>query len=900
MSKKIDRPDPDLLLKRIEADAQKARRGKVKIFFGSSAGVGKTYAMLLAAHEQLREGVDVVVGIVETHQRPETKTMLVGLPGIPSLQVPYRDVVLAEFDLDGAKLRKPDILLVDELAHTNAPGLRHPKRWNDVEELLDAGIDVYTTLNVQHLESLNDIVAGITGVWVKETVADAVFDKADDIVLVDIDADKLLKRLREGKVYIATEAKNRAAEHFFRKSNLIALRELALRRTAERVDAQMNAYHTNHGASEHFPVAEKILVCIGPDPLSTKLVRTAKRMAASLKAPWVALYVENLRHYRLNAKGRQAVETVTRMAERMAGQTVVLQGNNVVDEIMAYARQNQITKIIVGKSIKAQWRNLLFGTLADKIIRQSGTIDVYVVTGNAAAKPEPLLDDALLDNFQPLLYGWSFLVAAICTAIGILAHNFLNNTDQALIFLSGIVVVAAKFGRGPSLLYSLLSVSAYNFFFVEPLYTFAVSDRSYWMTFSVMIITGAVIASQASRLRWQAFFARRREHDTQILYRLTRELASTRGREKVCEVAARHIAEMLKVEVTIWLPDQEGHLAAQVGTLPAASQIKDSGVLQWCFDHAQIAGKDTTTMPTALGLYVPLVTMAGTLGVLGVIPATLEYQFSVDERASLDTLASLLASAIERVNAAAIAEHSKVEAESERLRSTLLSSVSHDLRTPLASITGASSSIVLELDRLPSNTVRELAQSIHREATRLSRIVTNLLDVTTLESGTVKLNQQPYFIDEIIGAALTQVEAVLHHHKIVTDIVADLPMVLIDGMMIEQVLVNLLENAGKYTPEHTTITVAVTIHDNKVMVTVSDEGPGIPVHSEQKIFDKFYTIARDVAHKGTGLGLAICSGIIRLHGGAIQVTNKINGGAAFSFSLPLADPQMIERSEDQT
>lgn len=842
--------------------------------------------MLAAAQSALKEGVDVVAGVIETHGRAETQKLLAGIPLLPMMEVAHKGVSLREFNLDAAKARKPSIVLVDELAHTNAPGSRHPKRWQDVQELLEAGIDVYSTLNVQHLESLSDVVAGVTSIRVKETVPDSVFDSADDIVLVDIPADELLKRLREGKVYLAEGARGRAAEGFFKKNNIIALRELALRRTMERVDAQMSDYNIREGISSTQPVADKVLVCIGADPLSAKLIRTARRMATSLKAPLIGVYVENMRHYRLTEGGKAATQANMRMVERMEGKAVVLQGDNAVEEIIAYARQNGITKIILGKPLKPRWRDMLFGSLADKIMRRSLHIDVYVVTGDAP--PQPVISRKnSLTKFKPELYISSLLIMAVFTLCGWLLQPVMQPTDQALLYLIGNVLVAARLGRGPAILYAVLSPACFNFFFIPPLYTFEMYDRSYWMTLLVMLATSMVITSFATRLRLQAMISRRREQHTSTLYALTRSLASTRGQANMAEVAARHISEVLGAEVTVWLPDGPEHLSPVVGTLPERDYVKELAVLQWCFGNKRRAGHDTDTMPSASGLYLPLLASSGTLGVLGLFLPE-QRHFTTEEISSLETLASLLASSLERAHAAQKAEVSKVEAEGEKLRNILLSTVSHDLRTPLATITGASSSIAADAGRLTPETVRELGRSIHSEAERLSRIVTNLLDVTSLESGTVKLNLQPYFIEEVIGSALARLEKHLEGRKLLTHAEANLPMVEVDGLLIEQVLTNLIENAVKYTQPDSTIEVSASFESNKLRVSVADNGPGIPAGDEQRIFDKFYTTAHHKAQKGTGLGLSICQGVIRAHGGDIWVRNRLEGGAVFTFTLPVS------------
>lgn len=881
------RPNPDALLEKIRLEEKRSVRGKLKIFFGSCAGVGKTYAMLSSGHQRLHEGIDVVAGVVETHGRPETVQLLEGIPTIPQLEREHRGIKVREFDLDVALLRKPAIILLDELAHTNAPGSRHLKRWNDVEELLDAGIDVYTTLNVQHLESLSDLVAGTTGVWVKETVPDSVFEQADDIVLVDINADELLRRLQEGKVYISEHVRAQAADNFFKKSNIIALRELALRRTAERVDAQMDAYKYREGIRDIVPVADKVMVCIGADHLSEKMIRSAKRMAASLKAPWLAVYVENERHYRLNEEGKKAVETHLRMAERLGGKALILQGTNAVDEIISYARENGVTKIVVGKTERTRWKDIIWGSLADKIIQKSGYIDVYVITGEAPENSD-IKNTSDLFEFKPKLYLQSLAVITACTSLGAVFRSFIHPDEQMIIYLIGNVVVSAGLGRGPSIFYAILSASCFNFFFANSLKAIEIYDQTFWMPLIVMLVTSLVINSYASRLRLQAMFARKRDRNTQLLYAFAREIAVTRGHKGISEVAARHIKDTINAEILVALPDKSGHLQIIWGELQQRDIIKEAGLMQWCFDNSRIAGFGTDTMPSAQTLYVPLFTVEAKLGVIGVTPQAGDKKLPAEQISLVETFASLLASAVERANAADEAERLSVNAESEKLRNILLSSVSHDLRTPLASITGASSTIIMDDGKLSRETIHELARSINQEASRLSRIVTNLLDVMSLESGNLHLNKQPYFIEELIGSTLVRMENIVAHHKVETHCEADMPMVMIDGVMIEQVMSNLLENAAKYTPWNSVIRIEVRKKSSTdILVSVLDNGPGIPPNDEKKIFDKFYTAGRTVAGKGTGLGLTICQGIISAHHGTIWAENRLEGGASFNFTLPV-------------
>lgn len=888
------RPDPDELLSRISQEETEARengaRGKLKIFFGACAGVGKTYSMLSAGKSALGEGRDVVIGLVETHGREETRRLLEGLPILPHREVQYRGTLIKEFDLDAALARKPDLILLDELAHSNAPGSRHPKRWQDVDELLDAGINVYTTINVQHLESLNDVVARITGVWVKETVPDAVFDKADEISLVDIPSEELLKRLKEGKVYIAPEAKKRAAQNFFRKSNLIALRELALRRTAERVDALMDVYKTRDGGAKGWSGADRILVCIGPDALSGKLVRVAKRMSGGLKAQWTAIYIENHKHYRLSREGQEAVERTLRLAERMGGETEIVQGQNAQEDILAYAHANGFTKIIVGKTPKPRWREVISGALADQLIRGSGNIDVYIVTGDVEGRK------ALRSPFWKTNTPWQYYLSApavtvLCTLALTPFRRHIEPANMVMIYLIGVVGVALRYGRGPSLLTTALSALCLNFFFIRPYYHFKISEEQQIIPFAVLLVTGIIIGTQNSRLRMQAVSARRREKNTSILFAMSRELSASRGKIPLAQVASQHMAEVFDSDVFLWLPDAKGQLQTVVAETDVENRgidpVREESVANWCFTHRQNAGLGTDTLPSARALYIPLLGSAGVVGVIGVMPHDAGISaYPTDKVELLEAFANITASALERAMAADLVEKTIVEAESEKLRNILLSSVSHDLRTPLAAITGAASTLLLEGGKITEEYKTELLRSIHEEGARLARMVTNLLDVSSLESGSVKLNKELYFIEELIGSALMRVEAKLARHRVQTSIEHGLPLLRMDGLLIEQVLINLLENVAEYTPPGTTVTISAVTVKPDIHIIVADNGPGIPKGDEERIFDKFYANTR-ADLKGGGLGLAICRGIIHAHGGRIWARNAPEGGATITFTLPI-------------
>lgn len=883
------RPDPDELLSRINAEenesSSEGARGKLKIFFGACAGVGKTYAMLSGGKQALLEGIDVVVGLVETHGREDTKKLLDGLPILPNREVQYRGTLIKEFDLDAALLRKPELILLDELAHTNAPGSRHPKRWQDVEELLDAGIDVYTTINVQHLESLNDVVARITGVWVKETVPDALFDRADEISLVDIPSEELLKRLKEGKVYIAPEAKKRAAQNFFKKSNLIALRELALRRTAERVDAMMSS----SSGVQAWSGAERILVCIGPDKLSSRLVRVAKRMSSGLKSPWTVIYIENERHYRLSREGQDAVTRTMRLAERMGAKVEVVHGQKAPVDILDYARENGITKIIVGKSVRSRVKEILFGTLADQLMRGSGDIDVYVVTGD---KEDRRSITTSLWRFNTIWQHYALvpLVVGFITLVMTPIYHLVDIVTLVMIYMIGIVWVALRFGRGPSMFATLLSAIFTNFFFMIPRYEFKIIDEQHLVSLVVLLAAGIMIGTQTSLLRQQVLISRKREKNTSSLFAMSRELSANRGKITLAQVAVQHLSDTFDSDIYIWLPDSKGQLTTVASETDdddvTIDLVREESVARWAFTHKQNAGRGTDTLPSASALYVPLVASEGIVGVVGLVPHDDEMTgFSNDQVDLIETFATITASALERAVSAELMEKTIVEAESEKLRNILLSSVSHDLRTPLAAITGAASTLLLESDHITQEYKTELLRSIHEEGARLARMVTNLLDVSSLESGSVKLNKELYFVEELIGSALMRVESKLEKHTVVTNIEHGLPLLRMDGLLIEQVLINLLENAAEYTPSGTTVVIAAQLVKPDVHVIVSDNGPGVPQGDEERIFDKFYAGSR--GEGSGGLGLAICRGIIQAHGGKIWAQNSSEGGALFTFTLPI-------------
>jgi two-component system, OmpR family, sensor histidine kinase KdpD len=887
------RPDPDALLAKVQAEEARQARGKLKIFFGAAPGVGKTYAMLEAGRKEGKAGGDVVVGYVEPHIRPETQALVLGLDLLPRREIEYRGAKLLEFDLEAALERRPQILIVDELAHTNAPSLTHAKRWQDVEQLLQAGINVYTTLNVQHLESLNDIVAQITGIVQRETVPDSVFENADEVELVDIAPDDLVERLREGKVYVPHQAA-RAIEHFFRKGNLIALRELALRKMADRVNAQMESYRREHAIADTWPTSERLLVCVGPSPLSSRLIRATRRIAAPLKAPWLAVHVDTPAMARLSAEDRNRLTQNLQLAEQLGAETVTLSGNHLVEEILSYARQRNVTKIIVGKSRRSRLQELLFGSFVYDLTRNCGDIDVYVISGEHEERPAPA--QGFAPARAPLNYLWAILIVAFCTSLGFLFRP--SNAEESevvhlnlvMAYLLGVIGVSLWFGRVPSILAAILSVAAFDFFFVEPVYSFAVSDFRYLPTFAVMLLTGLVISTLTSRLKQQAVAARHRERHLASLYALSRNLAAKQEINEIVAVVVRQSSEAFNAQAVVLLPDANRRVEAQYTPTEAfVPAEKDRGVAQWVFEHGRKAGCGTETLPGADALYLPLTAARGVVGVLGLRPTHLSRLLEPDQLHLMEAFAGQIAVALERANLAAEAERVRVFVESERLRNSLLSAVSHDLRTPLTAIAGATSTLLEGDSKLDAATRRELLESISEEAESLNHLVGNLLDMTRLDAGAVTVQKEWQSVEELVGAVLNRLSRKLAGRDVVTRLPADLPLIKVDALLIQQVLLNLLENAEKYSPSDAPIELSASAKGKTLTIEVADRGPGLPPGDEKRVFEKFYRSPAARSRSGVGLGLTICRGIVELHGGTISVRNRAGGGAVFSFTLPVEE-----------
>ena len=920
----MNRPDPDQLLDKLQRDEEKQRRGQLKIFFGASAGVGKTYAMLQAARQRVQEGVDVVVGIVETHGRAETAALLDGLDVLPPARIDYRGRTLAEFDLDGALARAPQLILVDELAHSNVQGARHLKRWQDVYELLDAGIDVYTTVNVQHLESLNDVVGAITGIRVWETVPDRVFDAADEVTLVDLPAEELLERMRDGKVYLAQQAE-RAVRNFFRKGNLIALRELALRRTADRVDAQMREYRADRSIQRIWQARERLLVCVGPGAEAPTLVRAAARLAASLKADWIAVYVETPRLQRLPDARRQRTLDALKLAAELGAETATLAGADAVAALIGYAKVRNVSKLVAGGSPKVGLVRRFARPFGEQLAERAGDVDLMLIRASASdeARAAPL--DARARDWRdafaqfgthrspPRHYAYAAAICAAITVVASVVSARLDLTNLVMLYLLGVVFSAVRLGRGPGVLQSFLSVAAFDFFFVPPRMSFSVSDTQYLLTFFGMLLTSLVISHLTSTLTRQASVAQRRERRTGAIYAMARELGAALTTEQIVEIGSRHVGEVFRARVAFLLPDSADQVRQKIEEPDAAVTLTgaelDSDVGQWVYDQQKPAGRGTDTLPATAALYLPLKAPMRTRGVLAVAsrePRELEVP---EQQRMLDAFAAQIALALERVHYVEIARDALVNMESERLRNSLLSAISHDLRTPLTTIVGFSSMLANGRAAAQAGDAAaaarlaqregELVDAIHDEALRMTGIVTNLLDMARLQAGSLQLKRQWSLLEETVGAALAACRRVLARHPARVALPADLPLLQMDAVLMERLFTNLFENAAKYTPPDTSLDIgAERVTDDGspfVRVHVDDHGPGLPAGMEARIFDKFTRGEKESATPGIGLGLAICRAIVEAHGGKIGALNRTapDGrvtGARFWFTLPVDTP----------
>ncbi len=894
-----ERPDPDQLLAEIKAREATSRRGRLRIYFGASAGVGKTYAMLAAARALRSEGRDVAIGVVETHGRKETEALLHGIEVLPLAEVEYQGRRLREFDLDAAIRRHPALILVDELAHTNAEGSRHPKRWQDVDELLASGIDVFTTLNVQHLESLNDVVGGITGITVRETVPDTFFDNADEVMLVDIPADELLARLAAGKVYVPEQIE-RAARNFFRKGNLMALRELALRRTADRVEDDVQAYRSDQAIKRVWKTEASLLCCIGHKTGRDDLVRSAARLANQLGVEWTAVYVETPSLQRLPAMERERILRTVKLAQDLGAKTAILSGEDRAGLVVEYARTHNCSKVVLGRSNRTYTLPWAPG-LAQRVAGLAPDVDLIEIGRGApgtaetpaegAAHAEP--DDAGRAA-KRLRHLWALAACTLTTIVATILLPYFDLANIVMLFLLTVVLVALKFGRGPAVLAAFVSVGAFDFFCVPPRMSFAVSDAQYLLTFAVMLAVALIIGQMTAGLRYQARVASYREERARALYEFARDLSSLLETQQVVDTATRAIARTFRAEAATLIPDEGERVA--VRNEGGGGLALDIGTAQWAYDNAQPAGLGTDTLAGSAFLYLPLRAPMRTRGVLAIRPENRRILLVPEQKRQLDTFAALAAIALERVHYVEVAQQALVQMESERLRNSLLAALSHDLRTPLAALVGLAESLAMTTPALSGQQL-ETTQAIAEEARRMNALVNNLLDMARIQSGEVKLRRQWVPFEEVAGSALNSAQSALVRHRVEVELAPDLPLVELDAALIERVLYNVLENAGKYTPDGTTIRLTADVAGGDLLVAVSDNGPGVPRGQEEAIFEKFVRGTRESSTPGVGLGLAISRAIVEAHRGKIWAESNPAGGARFCFALPLGTPPAAPREE---
>ncbi|WP_099716570.1 MULTISPECIES: sensor histidine kinase KdpD [unclassified Clostridium] len=895
-----ERPNPDYLLNQIKKEETESSRGKLKIFFGYAAGVGKSYAMLMEAHDMKKMGKDIVIGYIEPHARPETMELVDGIENIGVKTIDYKGITLKEFDLDKALARKPNIILVDELAHTNVRTERHRKRWQDIEELLEAGINVFTTLNVQHIESLNDIVESITHISVRETIPDKIFDDADKVELIDIEPDELLNRFSEGKVYSQEQTK-KAFNNFFTKNNLFALREIALRRTADRVKYEVESVRLSKGQITVMPTSDVVLACISPSPSSTRVIRTATRMAEAHHSKWIALYVETTKSQNLSKEDKERLNANFNLAEQLGGEVVTVYSDNIIEQIIQYAKFRNVTKIIIGKNHKKP--NNLFHFYArdivDQLMESNSYIDVYVIPNSTVDKERK--KDVKTNKFKFDVSRKEILISSLIMLVStiislVIDYIGFSEANVIMVFILGVIIVNMK-TRGYILgfICSIISIFLFNFLFTEPRYSLEVYDKSYLATFPIMIIVTFTTGTLTNKIQKEAYNSAQRENRTQILYRVSRKLLSATGTADVVGIGIKYLSRLLERTVICYLTQDNKLLTPFIYTSNKGEKDRtllskdEEAVAHWTFLNDKEAGAGTNTFYGAKGYYMPLKSNGKILGVLGV--SCISGKLKPEEKFIFETVASQIYIALDREILAETQKNSKLEIESERLRSNLLRSISHDLRSPLAGIKGAVSTIIETGNLISEKTRMELLEGVYDDTEWLIRLVENLLSMTRFDGGNMKVKKSMEIVEEVVYEAVQRTSKRLKNHKIKVSVPENVIMVPMDGSLIEQVLINLFDNALKFTPKESIIEVKVYENEENVVFKVIDNGIGINEEILPNIFDRFFTNGNKISDssRGVGLGLAICKSIVEAHGGTISAKNKEGGGAIFRFDIPKED-----------
>jgi two-component system sensor histidine kinase KdpD len=871
------RPTPDQLLARIKEEESLEQRGKLKIYLGAAPGVGKTYTMLRDAKALQAQGTDVVIGIIEAHGRKEIESLAQEFESVTRLTIDYKGRQLTEFNIDATLLRDPAVVLLDEMAHTNVQGSRHNKRWQDIKELLDRGIDVNTTLNVQHIESLNDVVARIISARIQETIPDSLLDMADTIELIDLPPEDLLKRLQEGKVYFAEQAQI-AREHFFQKGNLIALRELALRVTAERVGAQVLWHRQGKGTERILPSKDKILVCVGLKPESAKVIRAARRMAASLQAAWIVVFVESPE---IDSQARNIAIRNLRLAEQLGAETRILHATDIVKEIMTFAHEHNITRIMIGKSSHSGWKAICLRSLTNQFIRQSGEIDVYVVRGDPDNnKPAAEIRPKARKHLSA--YGAAFAIIALVTLVVVMLRPYIMESSIIMFYLLGVIMVAWFGQMGPSIIASILSVALYDIFFIATPFSFD------FITPLVMLLVAQLISHLTVINRLQAKSAKQSAQRITALHYLSRQLSATRGIDNLLAKAVQYIAELFNSEVMVLLPEGPDLKIRAVYKGDDFLSEKELSIAQWVYDLGQSAGLGTETLTSSKAMYIPLLASKGVVGVMRVLPIQTDSSPPDPEQMQLlEACTHQTAMAVESDRMQEQNKKLELQNEADRMRTIFLQSVSQDLHVPVITIMTDATELTNMTENIDIDRIRKISDNIYSESEHLNRLITNLLQIAYLEAHPVTLKIRYYTLSKALTNAIKILEKRLGITPVYVNIPANFPKIPFDRVFIQEVFKNLIDNAIKYTPDNKPIEISAVIEDDKAVISVSDQGKGLSPYEMDKLFDKFYRGHEYVNDRGMGLGLTICRSIIKAHGGEIWAEVRKGGGAVFRFTLPL-------------